>query len=170
MSAPVRKPFVPPDFSPPRTPEVGGFSLKVLAPDHTVQDYAAVVESADRIRGVFGPDNAWPEPSLSLEENTDDLRRHAQEFDEREAFAYSMWSGADYAGCLYIRPFKSRLEHDRRRGLWDAVIYLWMANRFAQLDELAFAQIRQWLLNGWPFETVVWPGRKLSWADWETLA
>ena len=30
-------------------------------------------------------------------------------------------------------------------------------------------EVRRWLDAEWPFETVRWPGRDLSWEDWNRL-
>jgi hypothetical protein len=167
---PFIAPFIAPDFSPPRVAKVGHLSLRVLAPEHTHEDYAAVMGSADRIRGVFGPDNDWPAPDLSLADNTADLVRHAEEFDARQAFAYSLWVGSDYAGCLYVRPFKSRRADDARAGCWDAVVYLWMSTPYAHDDSNTYQQLNQWLTHEWRMSRLAWPGRQMSWAQWEALA
>ena len=108
--------LVPPDFEPPRCASLDGFTLEVLAPRHAAADFLAVKSSANDIRHVFGPENDWPSADITFEQNLADLERHAEEFERRQAFAYSMLkSPAEYLGCLYIKPIKSRIAQDPER-------------------------------------------------------
>ena len=36
-------------------------------------------------------------------------------------------------------------------------------------EEVLEAEVRAWLEAEWPFEQVRWPGRDISWEDWEAL-
>ena len=38
------------------------------------------------------------------------------------------------------------------------------------LEEVLEAAVRRWLDAEWPFETVRWPGREISWEDWDRAA
>lgn len=165
--------MIPDTFDPPRTHAFAPFSLCVLAPRFADQDYEAVRVSADRIRGVFGPYNGWPDAQISHAENLADLIRHEREFDTHTAFAYALLgpSGDGYLGCLYIKPIKSRREQDRRKQLFQAQAFLWLSSIQTVLDDgLAFATLQDWLSASWPWLTVAWPGRVQGWAQWEALA
>ncbi len=129
--------------------------------------------SADTLRGVFGPDNGWPDAQMSFDENLADLTRHAREFDERVAFAYALLgpSGEPYLGCLYVYPIKSRREHDKRKTLFQAQAFLWLSVLQNTVSEpLAVSSLQAWLSSTWPLANVAWPGRTHSWPEWEALA
>ena len=172
--------FVPAHFSAPESAALGGlFLLQGLGPQHADADFAAVRGSADHIRHVFGPDNGWPDASLSFEENLADLQRHAQEFEERRAFNYALLSaeGNDYLGCLYIKPIKSRLAVDARRERFQAQAFFWLRHPLPasspDLDaDTVLRQLQAWLARDWPFRpgAVVFPGRIQGWAEWAAMA
>ena len=82
-----------------------------LGPEHNERDHLAWMTSIDHIRttpgfrpGLDGGDG-WPVP-MSLEQNLDDLRRHAAEFAAGEAYAYSVVdpTTTDVVGCVYVYP------------------------------------------------------------------
>lgn len=148
----------------------GDLTLRLLHPDDAVADYAAVLAAAHRIRGVFGPSNDWPPADLTLEENTQDLVRHLAESQSNQSFAYSLWRDGDYAGCLYIKPFKSRLEVDARRGRFRELCYVWVSEGFALEDASIYAQCKQWVQDHFPLQGAVWPGREVAWSQWEAMA
>ena len=37
------------------------------------------------------------------------------------------------------------------------------------LDAILFNTIKEWVAKDWPFEKVAYPGREISWEDWELL-
>jgi hypothetical protein len=114
-------PLVPAAFEPPKRVSLDGITLDVLRPCHADADFQAVKSSANDIRHVFGPGNGWPAADITFEQNLADLQRHAGEFEQRDAFAYAMLkSPAEYIGCLYVKPIKSRLADDPRKALFDA--------------------------------------------------
>ena len=164
--------LVPSAFEPPRRASLDGITLEVLAPCHAGADFQAVTSSANDIRHVFGPNNGWPSADISFEQNLADLERHAREFDERVAFAYALLkSPADYLGCLYIKPIKSRVARDRRQALFDAQAFFWLSS-VANIPPAAtvHALLDRWLSEQWPFRAVAWPGRAQAWAEWERMA
>jgi hypothetical protein len=116
-------------FAPPRSALLRGFSVEVLSPVYADQDFAAVSASADSIRHVFGPENDWPAPTMTHQENCVDLLRHEREFDERRAFAYALLGAAskNYLGCLYLKPIKSKSGRDRRHERFGSQAFLWMS-------------------------------------------
>jgi hypothetical protein len=165
-------PLVPPDFEPPRCASLDGFTLEVLAPRHAAADFLAVKSSANDIRHVFGPENDWPSADISFEQNLVDLERHAEQFERRDAFAYSMLrSPAEYLGCLYIKPIKSRIAQDPRKALFDVQAFFWLASVPTALSAATVhAALDHWLSDHWPFRAVAWPGRTQAWSEWARLA
>ena len=165
--------MIPDTFDPPRTQDLGAFKLAVLAPCFAEQDFQAVRASADKLGNVFGPGNGWPAADMTFAENLADLTRHAREFDERVAFAYALLSpsGDQYVGCLYIKPIKSRREHDHRKALFQAQAFLWLnVMQDTVSDESALTSIQTWVSTTWPLANIAWPGRTQTWSEWEALA
>ncbi|MEM9139957.1 MAG: hypothetical protein AAGB15_08990 [Pseudomonadota bacterium] len=90
------------DFEAPRSPTLGPYHLEVLAPKAVQEDYAAVIESTDRLTGFMG--GTWPR-GLTLEANGIDLCWHAKEFDLNRSFAWIVRNAEGiYQGCAYIFP------------------------------------------------------------------
>jgi hypothetical protein len=161
------------NFIPPRTYDFDLFKAAVLSPLFADQDFAAVRASADSIRNVFGPTNGWPDSHISYAENLADLVRHEQEFSDRVAFAYALFdpSGELYLGCLYIKPVKSKVAHDRRRQLFQAQAFFWLSTTHTILNAQDVLPVLQtWLSDYWSLALVAWPGRVQAWAEWEALA
>ena len=98
--------FVPPDFVVPLSLETPRFRLEPLGPQHNDADYAAWTSSIEHIRRTPGfPDGNWPD-GRSTADNLRDLRRHADDFEHRRGFTYTVLDPgtADVIGCLYIYP------------------------------------------------------------------
>ncbi|MFJ7780509.1 N-acetyltransferase [Streptomyces yangpuensis] len=106
--------FVPAGFTVPRTLVGDGFRLEPLGPGHNDRDLAAWTGSIAHIRATPGfVGRGWPPvEGMSAEANLADLVRHAREFEERVAFAYSVLEPSDgdgagrddVIGCLYVHP------------------------------------------------------------------
>src|SRR5262249_1719851 len=96
--------FVPPDFTVPTMLVHNEFHLTPLRPEHNSADYRAWTSSMDHIRQTPGFENRrWPR-EMTIEENLGDLVRHANDFNRRVGFTYSVISGDDVIGCVYIYP------------------------------------------------------------------
>ena len=93
-------------FIPPELIKRENYYLEVLGAKHNELDYEAWTSSLASLKGIFGPRNNWPGEVGSLEHNLEDLVNHFKEFQNREAFTYSIlsYSGDKCLGCLYIRP------------------------------------------------------------------
>lgn len=160
----------PQSFHAPSDADLGMFSVRLLGPDDAQADYRAVTSSASRIRGVFGPSNDWPAASLTFEENANDLERHLTDSRSNRSIAYSIWMHQEYAGCLYIKPFKSRIECDRRRGIHRELCFLWVAEDFVRSELAIYGACKDWIGATFPVSAVVWPGREIGWSEWQALA
>ncbi len=157
MTTAATTPFVPENFEIP-APLVGpGWRLEPLGPEHNEGDYAAWTSSIDFIRALPGFDewDEWPPDEMSLEANRGDLVMHAEEFEAREAFAYSVLEQAggggaeSVVGCLYInttRPDKRPYQVGH-----DAQIRSWVRADRPDLDRELWAAVSAWLSESWPF-------------------
>ena len=147
------KSFVPPDFQPPRRLESREFTLEPLGPQHNEADYAAWTSSADHIHGTPGfAESTWPR-EMTLEENLRDLERHADEFERRVGFTYTVLdrSGGDVVGCVYVYPHLD--------GMHDAHVTSWVRASRAELDVPLWRAVSDWLAAEWPFERVEYAAR-----------
>jgi hypothetical protein len=157
--------LVPPDFSVPERLDGKGYHLRMLRVDDVDKDFAAVLESADRLRGLLDPESGWPD-GLTRQEDLIDLAWHQREFTIRHSFAYTVMSADESRclGCVYIFP-------SERRG-YDAKVFYWVRSgpdaerRDAELGDL----VRAWITRLWPFTSVACPGRDLPWEIWHALA
>ena len=156
--------LVPDDFVVPERLEGDGYHLRMLSTRDLDRDFEAVIESAPRLSGLFGPDSTWPE-GVTRDEDLIDLAWHEREFTLRHSFAYTMMASDERRclGCVYIFP-------SERRG-FDAAVFYWVRSgpeaeaRDADLGR----RVRDWIANRWPFGAVAYPGRDLPWAEWRAL-
>ena len=142
------------------------FRLRMLTINDAVKDYDAVMSSIDHLQGVFGPGNSWPSADLTLEQDLIDLGWHQKEFQNRSSFAYTVMNldESRCLGCVYVDP-------SEKQG-YDAKVILWVRqSEFSKgLDEKLFSAVKSWLSKEWWFNKVAYPGRQISWQEWESLA
>ena len=146
--------FVPPAFVPPASLETAQFRLEPLGPQHNEPDYAAWTSSIEHIRRTPGyPDGNWPD-GRSLDDNLRDLRRHADDFERRRGFTYTVLDPAtgDVVGCVYIYPDPG--------GPRRAIVQSWVRESRAELDIPLWRAVNTWLAQAWPFETVAYDERE----------
>lgn len=145
----TQDPFVPGDFAVPDGLSGDGFRLEPLGPRHNASDHAAWTSSIDHIRAT--PDfrgRGWPPPGgMSPEQNLDDLRRHADDFEKRTGFTYTVLDDGDQViGCVYIYPSPA----DRRI----ARVRSWVRADREELDGPLAEAVTAWLASHWPFGEV----------------
>jgi hypothetical protein len=146
-------PFVPADFDvPPRldTPE---FQLEPLGPQHNEADYAAWSSSVEHIHATPGwEESSWPR-EMTPDDNREDLEGHADDFEKRAGFTYTVLDPADgdVIGCLYIYPV--------RDDSYDARVRSWVRASRADLDATLWRTVSDWLDRDWPFERVDYAAR-----------
>jgi hypothetical protein len=140
------------------------FRLRPITVNDLVRDYDAVMSSAPRLRERF-PYWGWPEDTMTMEDDLVDLGWHQKEAQLRRSFNYAIVSpdGSRLLGCVYVDP-------PEKRGA-DAEVCLWVRadEESTGLEDEVEAAVREWLAAEWPFETVRWPGRELSWQEWDAL-
>lgn len=157
-------PFVPIDFNVPTTLETPEFRLRMLTVGDVVKDYDAVITSAEHVSGIW-PNGSWPK-GLTLEQNLIDLGWHQKEFQRRSSFAYTVVSLTEdrVLGCVYIDP--------TRKSGYDAEVYFWArASELASgLEVRLYDAVDNWITKSWPFKQAGFPGRSISWEDWNQIA
>jgi RimJ/RimL family protein N-acetyltransferase len=149
----MERPFVPPDFVAPLTLEAEHFRLEPLGPQHNEPDYEAWSSSREHIHATPGWETStWPD-DRTLEDNLRDLRRHADDFEQRSGFTYTVLDPAtgDVIGCLYIYPDRSAVD--------DAHVQSWVRASRAELDAPLCRAVTEWLASEWPFERVAYAPR-----------
>lgn len=153
--------FVPQSFIVPTLLKNENFHFRVLEDSLATLDFDAVMTSLARLRSIFGPNTAWPDKNMTLEDNVASLKVHQQEFESREAFAYSVFNQENdrCIGCVYIDPSQSPN--------YDCEVYLWVRSDSATLDQALYTVVLNWLEHYWPFANVAFPGRDITWSDWK---
>jgi len=156
--------FAPDTVTIPTGIETTDFKIRMLTINDLVKDYDAVMSSVGHLTGVFGPDHTWP-ADLTLEQDLVDLGWHQKEFERRSSFAYTVMSPDESSclGCAYVDP-------SEKRG-YDAMVITWVRQSELEfgLDEKLFSTIKTWLSEKWWFTAVAFPGREMTWHDWESL-
>ncbi|MEX2301947.1 MAG: hypothetical protein WD733_13480 [Bryobacterales bacterium] len=157
--------FIPQDFEPPVSAEGDGFILKPLGPDVMQADYDAYMSSIEHLQKTFTRTDKWPREGLTIDDAAEDMANEKRRFDARESFAYAVLTvdGSRERGCVYVRP--------AGKPGYDAAVQLWVTKAEFDdgFDELLYSWTIEWIDSEWPFETVAYPGRNISWAEWEAL-
>ena len=147
--------FVPAGFDPPTSLATSQFRLEPLGPQHNEADHAAWTSSIEHIRSTIGfPDGSWPPvEGMSLEQNLADLRRHADDFERRKGFTFTVLDPADddVIGCVYLYPSPSEE--------FDVTVQSWVRADKADLDGPLAEAVAHWLASDWPWERVDACGR-----------
>ena len=141
-------PFVPADFDVPLRLDTPEFRLEPLGPQHNEADYAAWSSSVAHIHATPGwEESSWP-LEMTLDDNREDLERHADDFAKRGGFTYTVLdpSDGDVMGCVYIYP--------ARDDSHDAKVQSWVRESRAGLDAALWRTVSVWLDRDWPFERV----------------
>ncbi|MCU1391682.1 MAG: hypothetical protein JWM34_110 [Ilumatobacteraceae bacterium] len=138
------------------------FVFEPLGPEHNERDHVAWMSSIDHVRATpgFEPElwggDRWPQP-MSIEQNKADLVMHRREFDQGEAFAYSVLrpgdasDGGTVIGCVYIDPDPT--------GECEAAVRCWVTSGVAELDRVLADSVAAWIASDWPIASVRFPGR-----------
>src|SRR2546423_639100 len=96
--------------------------------------------------------SSWPD-DRSLVDNLRDLQAHADDFENRTGFTYTVLDPAtgDVIGCVYIYPDDSE-RHDAR-------VRSWVRASQPELDVQLWRAVTDWLADEWPFERVAYAER-----------
>jgi RimJ/RimL family protein N-acetyltransferase len=139
---------MPQNFEPPLILETEHYRLKPLTQGHTELDYAAVMETQQRLQA--SAPNGWPHAGFTVEENRRDLRHHEQEFADRIGFAFTVLNLDESAiiGCVYFNP-------PAEPGS-DVDVHMWVRERDYPrgLAQHLHRHVDAWLQSHWPFEQI----------------
>ena len=146
--------LVPDGFVVPRELRTEQFWLEPLNPRHNASDHAAWMSSIEHLQSTPGfIDWDWPPAEgMSAEENLTDLRRHADEFERRVSFAYTVLrpDSDEVIGCVYLNPAGEPGSVNVRS---------WVRADVAELDGAVRRAVRDWLASSWPFDAVGYADR-----------
>lgn len=161
-------PWLPDDFAHPlRAGLATGHHLRPMSDADTGIDFPAVMGSRERLWTVYGEAWGWPPASMTLEQDREDLARHAREIEAHESFLYGLFADdeAELLGCVYVDP-------PEKAGDVGAEVSWWVVDRLVgsdverELDRF----VPRWLAEAWPLPApprlVGWD---LSWAEWNSL-
>jgi len=156
-------PIVSPSFKVPLTHCEPGFLITILSEKYAALDYDAIIESKPRLGNVFS--GIWPEDVINREINLEHINAHYQDYQNRCGYTYTVLS-LDYLkclGCIYIYP--------SLKAGFDIMVHYWVHISLMDTEfEARFTTfIQGWLNVVWPFKSVAYPGRLLSWEDWLAL-
>ncbi|WP_028650285.1 hypothetical protein [Nocardioides halotolerans] len=149
--------FVPAGFEPPTSLVTDRFRLEPLGPQHNEADHAAWMSSIEHIRSTpgYSESSTWPpREGMTLEANLGDLRRHADDFERRAGFTFTVLDpedADDVVGCVYLYPSRS----DEAV----VVVHTWVRADRAELDVPLADAVAAWLSTDWPWERVDRRGR-----------
>lgn len=137
------------DFVVPLSFRGAGFRMEPLGPQHNKRDHDAWMSSIDHIRETPDfLDADWP-TAMTLDSNLADLVRHADDFENRSGFTYSILDGDDVIGCVYIYPSTTA----------DVSVSSWVRASRAEMDVVTWQAISSWLKTDWPFPIIEYGAR-----------
>jgi RimJ/RimL family protein N-acetyltransferase len=128
-------------------------------------DMPAVMGSQPRLWTIFGDAWGWPPPTMTAEQDREDLLRHEREIEAHESFNYALFDEAEteLIGCVYIDP-------PEKEGA-DAEVSWWVRDEYVgtDLEHALDRLVPRWLASSWPFRAVRCIGRDLTWEEWLAL-
>src|SRR5262249_10074072 len=134
-------PFVPSGFVVPLGLTTEQFRLEPLRPQHNESHYEAWSSSVEHIHATpRWETSSWPD-DRGLEDNLRDLQRHADDFESRVGFTYTVLDPASggVLGCVYIYPDAGE-EHDAR-------VSSWVRASRPELDVQLWRAVSDWLAD-----------------------
>lgn len=159
--------WLPEDFDHLLRVEVGpAHHLRPIRATDVELDMPAVMGSQPRLWTIFGNAWGWPPPTMTAEQDREDLLRHEREIEAHESFNYALFDEAEteLIGCVYIDP-------PEKTGA-DAEVSWWVRDEHVgtDLEETLDRLVPRWLAASWPFRAVRCIGRDLTWDEWLSLA
>jgi hypothetical protein len=162
----MSSPWLPQEFVHPLfVPLPTGQHLRPVRANDVELDLPAVMGSQERLFSIFGPAWGWPPPTMTYEQDREDLARHEREIAAHESFNYALFDAEETAllGCVYIDP-------PEKFGA-DAEVSWWLVDGLVGTDvDAALASlVPAWIAADWPFRTPRFIGVHLSWREWLAL-
>jgi hypothetical protein len=136
------------------------FKLVKLAPSVASQDYEVVMRNQVRLRAFFKGIMDWPKTLMTLADNIESLAHHQREFEQREAFAFSVFkvSSGLCIGSVYIDPSRS-IEYD-------CELYFWLDEKELRLEQQLATTVCGWLRQAWGLSRIALVGREIALKVW----
>jgi hypothetical protein len=134
-----------------------GHHLRPIRGDDVDIDYPAVMGSRETLWARYGEPWGWPPPTMTYEQDREDLVRHEVEIAAQETFNYAVLDAeeTELLGCVYVDPPEQAGPVGTPAGS-DAVVSWWVVDRCAGSDlERALAEaVPRWLTDTWRFQAV----------------
>jgi hypothetical protein len=157
-------PLVPSDFMAPTTFGGETFRVEPLSYYNMIQEYAAVEKSGKNIAMRLRKHEA-DYRGYEVQKEVIEIGWHMAERRRRHCFAYAIMS-PDHKRCLgalYVNPTKKRD--------YDALVLMWTVPDAPEgLDVEVYESLKKWIDTRWPFDKVGYPGREMSFEDWDKVA
>lgn len=164
-AAPAKAPFVAADFRVPTAVRAEGFQLVPLGPSLVKVDFDAYMSSIEHLQQTFTRSTSWPHKDISAADAMRDMETEQARFQARKSFAYAVLTpdGGRELGCVYVYP--SPVPG------YDAEVRLWVtkAQYDAGFDAELYRWVTEWIRSDWPFAKAAYPGRAISWAEWDAM-
>ena len=158
--------WLPADWQHPTLVQLrSGPHLRPIRADDVEIDMVAVMGSQQRLWSIYGEIWGWPPPTMTTEQDRDDLAHHEAEIEAHESFNYALLDHdeSELLGSVYIEP-------PLKEGA-DAEISWWVVDPLvgsaveAELDAL----VPRWVRGAWPFRAPRCIGVDISWPDYLAL-
>ena len=150
---------------PTRVPVGADHHLRPILASDAELDMPAVMGSQPRLWSSYGEAWGWPPPTMTLEQDREDLLHHEREIAAHESFNYALFDEpeTELIGCVYIDP-------PEKAGA-DAEVSWWVREEYvgSRVEALLDGLVPGWLHEDWPFRAVRLIGRDLSWREWMEL-
>lgn len=151
------------EFRAPDAVELGNFAFQRLfdVPYHQFADKLMGANMMERT-GVGGPVWAWSMNEYDLGHDMMGEIWWQTEFSTNMAFSYHVFNSNSDESIGQVSIFPSKTKG------YDTEVYIWLhsGKQDEDLDKQLFEVVEQWLSSEWPFESVAYPGRKISWKKW----
>jgi hypothetical protein len=159
-------PWLPPGWDHPTRVELStGHHLRPVRAEDVDLDMKAVMGSQERLWSIYGEAWGWPRPSLSAEQDREDLARHEAKTERHESFRYALFDPGEteLLGRVYIDPAE--------QGGADAEVSWWVVDWLVggPVEVALDALVPRWLGEDWPLDRVRYVGRGIGWAEWLAL-
>src|SRR6478609_4504209 len=142
-----------------------GHHLRPIRAEDTELDMPAVMGSQERLWSIYGEAWGWPPPTMTAEQDREDLQHHADEMETHESFNYALFDAdeTELIGCCYIDPTD-------KAGA-DADISWWVRDEYvgSSVEAALGAFVPGWIARDWPLEQPRYVGVDLSWAEWMAI-
>jgi hypothetical protein len=140
--------WLPEDFRHPERVDLPtGHHLRPIRGSDTEIDYPAVMGSRERLWEIYGEAWGWPPATMTLEQDREDLERHAREIEAHESFNYALLDAAEkhLFGCVYVDPTDEPGA--------DALVSWWVVDDAVgtEVERALDALVPRWLAEEWPF-------------------